>query len=259
MRTYIISRDEIKDMPVVAEGYKVFNYDWSTRQNNYMYADPNTGTAVGTIHKTEGDMEKCVCGSHFCVNPADCIKYYATLTWNKFAKVRVYGKVKGDNTDSKMAAEILEIVKEISFDELMEEIKKHDYAYGCSNAYGCYDVRGCYDAYFCDNCEGISHCICCTNFTGKLAVFNTETTEKEFGEIKAKILELSGDWYPKFNNAFDLYNKVGQEWEKVPADKIKAKSKKEAYADMPEKLKEYLKSLPQFNAEIWEQITGENA
>ena len=38
----IISREEIKDLQPVAEGYKIFNNDWTANYgNNYCYADEN--------------------------------------------------------------------------------------------------------------------------------------------------------------------------------------------------------------------------
>ena len=42
----------------------------------------------------------------------------------------------------------------------------------------------------------------------------------------------------------------------VPAPRIEGVDDKTAYKDMPEKLIEYFKSLPEFNAEIFTEITG---
>ena len=119
----IISRDEIKDLQPVAEGYKIFNNDWTANYgDNYCYADEN-GNVEGVVHKQLGFPAKCQNGLHFCENPIDCMKYYPFVQWNKFAKVRGYGHISKDNTDSKVATEILEIVKVLSWNEFLEEIK----------------------------------------------------------------------------------------------------------------------------------------
>ena len=46
------------------------------------------------------------------------------------------------------------------------------------------------------------------------------------------------------------------DWQRVPADRIKEVDNATAYKDMPKKLIEYFKSLPEFDAEIFTEITG---
>ena len=87
----LISRDIIKDLTPVAEGYKIFNNDWTADQSGYDFKDPVTGKAVGTVHRVGGKIVCCENGFHFCENPLDCLTYYPMVQWNKFAKVRGYG------------------------------------------------------------------------------------------------------------------------------------------------------------------------
>ena len=102
----IIDKKEIKGLEPVAEGYKIFNNDWTANfGNNYCYADDN-GNVEGTVHKQEGFPEKCKNGLHFCENPLDCFRYYPVVQWNKFAKVRGYGHISKDDSDTKVAVEI---------------------------------------------------------------------------------------------------------------------------------------------------------
>lgn len=207
------------------------------------------------------------------------------MTWNKFAKVRGYGNISKDGDDTEVAVEILEIVKSLSFDEFIEEIRKYDsdgiyasdgisnsrgiYASnGISVSRGIYDSRGIYGSdgisvsrgiyasYFIKNCEGLSKSIMCLKTSGKFKLFNKEITEARYETCVDEIKTLSGGWYPKFNNAFELFEKVGREWKKVPANKIVKMEEKEAYKDMPEKLIKYFKSLPEFDAKIFTEITG---
>ena len=107
----IVDRSVLNGFQVVAEGYKIFNYDWTANYgDNYCYADKD-GNVEGVVHRQEGFPDKCHNGLHFCENPLDCFNYYPFVQWNKFAKVRGYGHISKDNEDRKVADEILEIVK----------------------------------------------------------------------------------------------------------------------------------------------------
>ena len=92
MNTYRIDKKDLKNKKVLAEGYKVFKNDWSTKYGNYCYADEN-GNVVGTFHKVDGDIEECKWGLHFSKNPFHCFNFYECVQWNKFAKVRAYENI----------------------------------------------------------------------------------------------------------------------------------------------------------------------
>ncbi len=345
----IIDRKEIEGLEPVAEGYKVFNNDWTANYgNNYCYAD-EYGNVEGTVHKQEGFPEKCKNGLHFCENPLDCFRYYPVVQWNKFAKVRGYGHISRDDRDTKVAVEILEIAKVLSFNDFLNEIKEYSkisdgsginygygiwYSSGISNGsgvnhgsginygcgindssgisdssgvnhgyginlgyginYGCGISDGCgiscvldinngsgishsygvsngsgincgsgiensYGIYKCKyikNCKGLSVSVMCLNTSGQNRVFNKKVKESRFEEINKKIEDLRDGWYPRFTNALDLRKENGELWENVPAPKISGISNIEAYKDMPKELIEYFKSLPEFDAEIFKEITG---
>lgn len=59
-----------------------------------------------------------------------------------------------------------------------------------------------------------------------------------------------------FTNAYELYAANGQDWSSTPAPKIQGMDRGYAYADMPQELVDYIKSLPEFDAAIWYEITG---
>ena len=107
----IVDRSVLNGLLPVAEGYKIFNNDWTANYgNNYCYADEN-GNVEGVVHRQEGFPNRCKNGLHFCENPLDCFTYYPFVQWNKFAKVKGYGNISRGNKNSKVAVEILEIVK----------------------------------------------------------------------------------------------------------------------------------------------------
>lgn len=162
----IIDKSLLKNYKFVAEGYKIFNYDWSSNFGNYCYADEN-GNVEGLVHRQEGFPKKCNKGLHFCTNPLDCLKFYPLIQWNKFAKVRGYGEFVSNNKDSKIAAEVLEIIKILSFEEFIEEIKKYDSSInteGIFNSYATYysssicNSDGIFNSKSVDKSSGLSLC-----------------------------------------------------------------------------------------------------
>lgn len=280
MATYRIDPKELEGMETLAEGYKVFDEDWKG-YGEYCYADEN-GEVEGSAHKVDGDLEHCKNGLHFCQNPADCLKFKEPLQWNKYAKVSAFGEVK-HHEDGKSECSILRIDKVLTFAEFIDAVKEKNitggrnitggnnitggsYIYGGRDIYGWYNITGgrkiyggsaIYGGYrilYCSDCEGISRSIFCHKKSGKLYVFNKKTTEKRFNKIWDDL--KSFNWHPKFTNAEELLVKYGGKWECVPPRRIEARDAKEAYADMPQEMLEYVKAMPEFNAEIFKKITG---
>ena len=66
---------------------------------------------------------------------------------------------------------------------------------------------------------------------------------------------LSG-YIPTFNNLKSLYLKSDGDWTKTPITNAKELQIKEAWEGMPIKAIEYLKSLPEFDAKIFLEVTG---
>ena len=131
-----VNEDFIKNMQVVATGYKIFNNDWTC--NNYKYGDDNN--VVGSIHYCAGVVELCKNGVYFCENPLDCIEYYAPVQWNKFAKINAYGEVKKEG--NKSAAKIIKITDIYTFDEFIYLCRGNDnFICGGKHIYGGNDIR----------------------------------------------------------------------------------------------------------------------
>ena len=87
-------------------------------------------------------------------------------------------------------------------------------------------------------------------------LFNKPITEERFETERNKIIRFADGWYPNFTNAEELRQKSGGDWEATPADLIKERTAKEAYSDMPKALLDYIRSLPEYDEEIFNAITG---
>ena len=279
MRTYRISEEEIKGLKPVAVGYKIFKNDWTSKYGDYDYKDEN-GNVVGTIHKVDGDIKECEWGLHFSIKPQDCFNFYECVQWNKFAKVEAYDKCL--SKDKKCVTNILKIVEIYTFDEFIRLIQNNLQSDGVSYSYGIHDSNGVNASYgihasygindskgvsysnginasygvfksfgIC-KCNGISQSIFCYNKSGKLMAFNKKITEERFYEIYKKL--LSFNWYPSFNNAEKL--KSNLRWCETNIPAIRGVENKTAWSFMPEEMKEYIKSLTEYNEEIFNKIIG---
>ena len=250
----------------IAKGYKIFSWDWTGYNGAYCYADEN-GNVEGSVHTVTGKIEKCGWGLHYCENPLDCMRCRDIVQWNKFALVEAYDENIKANGDNNSVCRTLLIKKVLSFDEMIEACKSYQkeaniaeatngisdgsgisYGYGISDGYGIYGSKHCL------KCEGISRCIFCYGLEGaKLMLFNKPITKERFNEVNEKL----GGWYPKFTNAEELKEKYGNgEWHATPALAITGRTAKEAYAEMPTELVEYIKLLPEYDDEIFRKITG---
>ena len=94
----------------VVRGFKVFNPDWTCRDKQY--------TCPGAF---EEDVTPSVCdrGMHFCKKAADCFNYYSFNPENKVAEVIALAERTVEDGD-KCATNYLEIVREISWQEVLE-------------------------------------------------------------------------------------------------------------------------------------------
>ena len=130
------------------------------------------------------------------------------------------------------------------------------YGYGIRDGYGIRNGYGINASMHCRKCEGISRCIFCDGLEGaKLMIFNKPVTVERFDEVWSK---LNG-WKPDFTNAQQLKREFGDDkWENTPVFKITSREASEVYAEMPRKLREYIKAMPEYDDEIFKTITGES-
>jgi len=67
------------------------------------------------------DISLCSNGFHFCENPFDIFNYYPPMEGNRYCQVIGSGKMIKGITDSKLAVQKIEIIKELTLKELIQE------------------------------------------------------------------------------------------------------------------------------------------
>lgn len=92
----------------MTKAYKVFNPDWTCR--GFVYE-------VGMSYRHEGKVIPCEAGFHACPQPVDCFSYYSFDPRNKVAEVELSGHIveKGD----KLCASDIRIVRELPWHEVL--------------------------------------------------------------------------------------------------------------------------------------------
>ena len=91
------------------KGYKVFNSDWTCRGFQY---------EVGKTYEHEGEISPCNSGFHFCKRAVDCFNYYPFNSDNRVAEVEALGEIKTDG--DKSVTNKIKIVRELSWHEVLE-------------------------------------------------------------------------------------------------------------------------------------------
>ena len=93
--------------------YKGFNKDWKCRDYQF---------AVGENYARVGKVEECASGFHACAYPLDVFDYYSPHS-SVFALVKLSGEM--SEGDSKIAAEKIEIVRELQIHDVVSAAVKY--------------------------------------------------------------------------------------------------------------------------------------
>ena len=97
------------------KGYKVFNPDWTCRGFKYK---------VGKKYHCNGEISCCKNGFHFCTKLADCFNYYEFNSNNKVAEIEASGDIDSKEDDTKHCASDIEIIREITWHEVLDMINE---------------------------------------------------------------------------------------------------------------------------------------
>ena len=92
------------------KGYKVFNPDWTCRGFQF---------EVGKTFEEDVKPSCCNRGFHFCTKASDCFSYYDFRSENKVAEVVALGDVDTSTKDTKCCTNKIQIVREITWQELL--------------------------------------------------------------------------------------------------------------------------------------------
>ena len=128
------------------KGYKVFNSDWTCRGFQYN---------VGQVYEMDEKPICCDRGFHFCTKASDCFKYYSFDPDNKVAEVEALGDIdtNNNNDDSKCSTNKIYIIREITWQEVLNLVNLGKGCTGFCNSGNC--NSGNWNSGLCnsDNCN----------------------------------------------------------------------------------------------------------
>ena len=103
-------------------GFKVFNFNWTCINKQY--------TCPG-VFEEDVDIHLCGPGMHFCQDITKCFNYYNFDPKNHVAEVIAYGDV--ITVGDKSCTDKLEIVRELSWEEVLSRVNVGNYNTGKGN------------------------------------------------------------------------------------------------------------------------------
>ena len=110
------------------KGFKVFNSDWTCRGFQF---------EVGKTFTEDVTPVCCDRGFHFCTKAADCFKYYSFDPENKVAEVEALGDIDTNNDDSKCSTNKIHIIREITWQEVLDLVNLGKACTGLCNSGDC--------------------------------------------------------------------------------------------------------------------------
>ena len=116
----------MKQLTAPVKGFKVFNPDWTCRDKQY--------TCPGEFKEDVKPMA-CSAGMHFCPDLKDCFEYYQNNPNNHCAEVIALGEVVQD--DNKCATNHLQIIREIPRYEVLKRVNQGKGCTGICNTGDC--------------------------------------------------------------------------------------------------------------------------
>ena len=211
------------------KGYKAFHSGWKCRDFQYEIGK--------TYELPEGqELKICECGFHFCANPIDVFGYYQFSDDTLIAEIEALGNIKQEGT--KYVTDKIKIVKEFPKDELQWLICNGRYNSGMYNTGNC-NSGNCNSGYHNSGYHNSGHYNSGYNNSGYFnkgnwnsGIFNTdEPTVRAFN--KPTNIKLT-DFITKYYKLFDRISNNTL----IDGDI------------------ELIKSLPNFDAKIFLEITG---
>ena len=106
------------------------------------------------------------------------------------------------------------------------------------------------------NSCGVDHALFLANKPRQYTIFGVEVSKDRFNEAHRTLMAKLNGWRPTFNRIKALYLANGSNWKLTPIQNAQEINKEEAWADMPKEAIAYVRSLPEFDAAMFEEITG---
>ena len=236
------------------KGFKVFNSDWTCRDFQY---------EVGKTFVHNGNIKMCGKGFHFCQKASDCFNYYSFNSNNKVAEIEAIGLVE-TNGDKSVTDEII-IVREISWQELLTIVNEGKDCTGLCNTgdwnTGDRNTGNCNTG---DWNTGDWNTGFFSTITPTCDLFQkpTNLTHDEIQNLRGiQVLNWNyeNNWWIYSENMTDEEKKNNPTYE-TTGGYLKTVNFKTACETMWDNLdtddKQAVIELPNFNADIFEKITG---
>ena len=246
----------------IMEGYKVFEPDWTCRGFQY---------EVGKTFEEDVTPSCCNRGFHFCKELKDCFNYYPFNPDNKVAKVIALGEIDEELDDSKCCTNKIQIIEEISWEDVLRMVNLGKGNAGLCNSGNCNSGNRNSGNRNSGNCNSGDWNK--TNFSN--GCFNTE-------EPKIFLFNKPSDWtYRDWLNSDARYllnqiprNVVDWIWSDDMTDEekeqhpeyevvggyLKILDESECgqlwWDSLSERYKNIIKAMPNFDKEIFEDVTG---
>ena len=247
------------------KGYKVFNPDFTCR--SFLFE-------VGKEYKTKGKPELCNNGFHFCEFAGDCFNYYSFNSDNIVCEVEALGDIDIKSDENKCCTNHIKIIRQLTWEEVLKVANHGKNNTGHSNT----GDRNTGDRNTGDSNTGGWNTG--DRNTGYSNTGDSNTGAFCTGEITIKLFDKESNWtHQDFitSQAYSLLCEVdtkmwiytehmsSEEKEKYPSHKtsggyLKDIPFKEAFQNKwhnwSDASKKVFTSLPNFDAAIFEKITG---
>ncbi len=237
------------------KGYKVFNPDWTCRGFQY---------EVGKIFEEDVKPRCCDRGFHFCEKAADCFSYYSFNSENKVAEVVALGEV--DTDGKKSCTNKIQIVREIPWQELLTIVNTGKDCTGFCNTgdwntgnrnTGDWNTGDCNKSSFNTGCFNTEE--------QKITLFNkpSDITYNDWLRSDARYLlnQIPKDvveWV--YEEDMTDEEKAANPTYETTGGYLKVLNESECgqlwWGSLSDFQRNYIKSIPNFDAEIFEQCTG---
>ena len=234
------------------KGYKVFNSDWTCRGFQY---------EVGKTYEMDEKPICCVRGFHFCKKASDCFQYYTFDPNNKVAEVEALGDIDANNDGSKCSTNKIHIIREITWQEVLDLVNLGKGCTGLCNS-GNWNSGNRNSG---DWNKSSFNNGCFNTVEPTIMMFNkpSDITYRDWANSDARrLLNLIPKNVVKWirsDNMTDEEKEAHPEHE-TTGGYLKVLDKSECsqiwWNGLANSQKEIIKSIPNFNESIFEEITG---
>lgn len=248
-------------------GYKVFDPDWKCRGFQF---------EVGKTFEEDVEPKCCDRGFHFCTKVADCFNYYGFNSKNKVAEIEALGVVDTHDEDSKCSTNKIHIIRELTWHEVLDLVNTGKDCTGNRNSGDC-NSGNCNSG---NRNSGDWNSGNCNSGDWNKTFFSNGCFNTEIPKIF--LFNKLSDWtYQDWldSDARWILNRIPSNvlswiWSEDMTDEEKAEhpehqviggylkyiekeTKRQVWWDsLPDKEKEIVKNLPNFDKDIFKEITG---